>query len=82
VKQTFCESNVKKAKEVLDKMKPKFVEQAAAKGHDAVIQRKYGKIGKLLPVMLLINHIHLLCLDCQTAYLKRIIQQNIWPALQ
>jgi DNA polymerase-3 subunit alpha len=28
-------------------MKPKFVEQAAAKGHDAVVLRKYGKIGKL-----------------------------------
>ena len=38
-------------------MKPKFIEQAAAKGHDAKINwKKSGKIGKRLQVMLLINH--------------------------
>jgi DNA polymerase-3 subunit alpha len=38
-KQTFCEKQWVKRKEVLDKMKPKFVEQAAAKGHDAVLEK-------------------------------------------
>jgi DNA polymerase-3 subunit alpha len=33
----------KKQKDVLDKMKPKFVEQAAAKGHDATVLEKIWK---------------------------------------
>lgn len=33
----------KKQKDVLDKMKPKFVEQASAKGHDATVLEKIWK---------------------------------------
>lgn len=45
----------KKQKDVLDKMKPQFVDQAAKKGHDPKILEKYGKTGKLLLLMPSIN---------------------------
>jgi DNA polymerase-3 subunit alpha len=37
----------KKQKEVLDKMKPKFVEQAAAKGHDAKFRENLERLGSI-----------------------------------
>jgi DNA polymerase III subunit alpha len=70
----------KKQKDVLDKMKPKFIEQAVAKGHDAKVLIKFGKIGKLLRVMPLTNRILLvtLGLGIKRLTLKLIIRQNIW----
>jgi hypothetical protein len=43
------------AKDVLDKMKPKFISQAAAKGHPEDKLKKYGKTGKPLLNMPLIS---------------------------
>jgi len=45
-----------KTKDVLDKMKPKFISQAAQKGHSEEKLEKYGKIGKPLQNMPLTNH--------------------------
>jgi hypothetical protein len=49
----FCVKRWEEAKDVLDKMKPKFISQAAAKGHPE--EKKYGKTGKPLLNMPLIS---------------------------
>jgi DNA polymerase-3 subunit alpha len=62
----------KKQKEVLDKMKPKFVEQAAAKGHDAKILEKIWKDWEAF-ASYAFNKSHSTCyawIAYQTAYLK------------
>jgi hypothetical protein len=60
-----------KAKGCLDKMKPKFISQAS-QGHPEDKLEKYGKTGKPLLSMLLINHTLPVMLGFiyQTAYLK------------
>ena len=57
---------------MLDKMKPKFIEQASAKGHPEIYLRKFGKIGKHLQPMPLTNLTLpvMLWIAYQTAYLK------------
>uniref|UniRef100_UPI00404AB329 DNA polymerase III subunit alpha n=1 Tax=Flavobacterium sp. TaxID=239 RepID=UPI00404AB329 len=62
----------KKQKEVLDKMKPKFVEQAAAKGHDPKILEKIWKDWEAF-ASYAFNKSHSTCyawIAYQTAYLK------------
>jgi DNA polymerase-3 subunit alpha len=62
----------KKQIEVLDKMKPKFVEQAAAKGHDAKILEKIWKDWEAF-ASYAFNKSHSTCyawIAYQTAYLK------------
>ncbi|WP_374707756.1 DNA polymerase III subunit alpha [Flavobacterium sp. J372] len=62
----------KKQKDVLDKMKPKFVEQAAAKGHDAAILEKIWKDWEAF-ASYAFNKSHSTCyawIAYQTAYLK------------
>jgi DNA polymerase-3 subunit alpha len=62
----------KKQKEVLDKMKPKFVEQASAKGHDAIILEKIWKDWEAF-ASYAFNKSHSTCyawIAYQTAYLK------------
>jgi len=62
----------KKQKEVLDKMKPKFVEQAAAKGHDAKVLEKIWKDWEAF-ASYAFNKSHSTCyawIAYQTAYLK------------
>ena len=62
----------KKQKEVLDKMKPKFVEQASAKGHDAKILEKIWKDWEAF-ASYAFNKSHSTCyawIAYQTAYLK------------
>jgi len=62
----------KKQKDVLDKMKPKFVEQAAAKGHDAKILEKIWKDWEAF-ASYAFNKSHSTCyawIAYQTAYLK------------
>ena len=62
----------KKQKEVLDKMKPKFVEQASAKGHDAVVLEKIWKDWEAF-ASYAFNKSHSTCyawIAYQTAYLK------------
>ena len=62
----------KKQKEVLDKMKPKFIEQAEAKGHDAVILEKIWKDWEAF-ASYAFNKSHSTCyawIAYQTAYLK------------
>jgi DNA polymerase-3 subunit alpha len=60
-------------------MKPKFISQAAAKGHPEDKLEKYGKIGK--PLLNAFNKSHSTCyawIAYQTAYLKAITLLNIW----
>ncbi|NND64035.1 MAG: DNA polymerase III subunit alpha, partial [Flavobacteriaceae bacterium] len=62
----------KKQKAVLDKMKPKFIEQAAAKGHDAEILEKIWKDWEAF-ASYAFNKSHSTCyawIAYQTAYLK------------
>ena len=62
----------KKQKDVLDKMKPKFIEQAAAKGHDATILEKIWKDWEAF-ASYAFNKSHSTCyawIAYQTAYLK------------
>jgi DNA polymerase-3 subunit alpha len=62
----------KKQKDVLDKMKPKFVEQASAKGHDAAILEKIWKDWEAF-ASYAFNKSHSTCyawIAYQTAYLK------------
>ena len=62
----------KKQKDVLDKMKPKFVEQAAAKGHDATVLEKIWKDWEAF-ASYAFNKSHSTCyawVAYQTAYLK------------
>ncbi len=62
----------KKQKDVLDKMKPKFVEQAAAKGHDATVLEKIWKDWEAF-ASYAFNKSHSTCyawIAYQTAYLK------------
>ncbi|MGL5111791.1 MAG: DNA polymerase III subunit alpha, partial [Flavobacterium sp.] len=62
----------KKQKEVLDKMKPKFVEQAAAKGHDATVLEKIWKDWEAF-ASYAFNKSHSTCyawIAYQTAFLK------------
>ena len=62
----------KKQKDVLDKMKPKFVEQAAAKGHDANVLEKIWKDWEAF-ASYAFNKSHSTCyawIAYQTAYLK------------
>ncbi|WP_264560241.1 DNA polymerase III subunit alpha [Flavobacterium sp. N2270] len=62
----------KKQKDVLDKMKPKFVEQASAKGHDATILEKIWKDWEAF-ASYAFNKSHSTCyawIAYQTAYLK------------
>ncbi|MEO5911487.1 MAG: DNA polymerase III subunit alpha [Pelobium sp.] len=62
----------KKQKDVLDKMKPKFVEQAAAKGHDAKVLEKVWKDWEAF-ASYAFNKSHSTCyawIAYQTAYLK------------
>jgi len=62
----------KKQKDVLDKMKPKFVKQAAAKGHDAVVLEKIWKDWEAF-ASYAFNKSHSTCyawIAYQTAYLK------------
>ncbi len=62
----------KKQKDVLDKMKPKFVEQAAAKGHDPKILEKIWKDWEAF-ASYAFNKSHSTCyawVAYQTAYLK------------
>jgi DNA polymerase-3 subunit alpha len=66
----YCVKRWGKSKGCLDKMKPKFISQAVAKGHPDKLE-KYGKTGKPLLSMLLINHTLPVMLGLyQTAYLK------------
>jgi hypothetical protein len=51
----YCVSDGEKSKDVLDKMKPKFISQAVAKGHPDKLE-KIWKTGKPLLSMPLINH--------------------------
>jgi DNA polymerase-3 subunit alpha len=62
----------KKQKDVLDKMKPKFVEQAAKKGHDPVVLEKIWKDWEAF-ASYAFNKSHSTCyawIAYQTAYLK------------
>ncbi len=62
----------KKQKEVLDKMKPKFVEQASEKGHDAVVLEKIWKDWEAF-ASYAFNKSHSTCyawIAYQTAFLK------------
>ncbi|GIZ09071.1 DNA polymerase III subunit alpha [Flavobacterium sp. UMI-01] len=62
----------KKQKDVLDKMKPKFVEQASAKGHDATVLEKIWKDWEAF-ASYAFNKSHSTCyawVAYQTAYLK------------
>jgi DNA polymerase-3 subunit alpha len=62
----------KKQKEVLDKMKPKFVKQAAEKGHDPVVLEKVWKDWEAF-ASYAFNKSHSTCyawIAYQTAYLK------------
>ncbi|MCO7721569.1 DNA polymerase III subunit alpha [Myroides odoratimimus] len=62
----------KKQKDVLDKMKPKFVEQASAKGHDATTLEKIWKDWEAF-ASYAFNKSHSTCyawIAYQTAYLK------------
>jgi len=62
----------KKQKEVLDKMKPQFIEQASAKGHDAKILEKIWKDWEAF-ASYAFNKSHSTCyawIAYQTAYLK------------
>ena len=62
----------KKQKEVLDKMKPKFITQAAAKGHDAKVLEKVWKDWEAF-ASYAFNKSHSTCyawIAYQTAYLK------------
>jgi len=62
----------KKQKDVLDKMKPKFIEQAAAKGHDAKTLEKIWKDWEAF-ASYAFNKSHSTCyawIAYQTAYLK------------
>ena len=62
----------KKQKEVLDKMKPKFVEQASAKGHDPIVLEKIWKDWEAF-ASYAFNKSHSTCyawIAYQTAYLK------------
>lgn len=62
----------KKQKDVLDKMKPKFVEQASAKGHDPLILEKIWKDWEAF-ASYAFNKSHSTCyawIAYQTAYLK------------
>ncbi|TKB98825.1 DNA polymerase III subunit alpha [Pedobacter cryophilus] len=62
----------KKQKDVLDKMKPKFVAQAAAKGHDPVVLEKVWKDWEAF-ASYAFNKSHSTCyawIAYQTAYLK------------
>ena len=62
----------KKQKDVLDKMKPKFVEQAVAKGHDAKVLEKIWKDWEAF-ASYAFNKSHSTCyawIAYQTAYLK------------
>ncbi|MGA9636866.1 DNA polymerase III subunit alpha, partial [Flavobacterium sp.] len=62
----------KKQKEVLDKMKPKFVAQASEKGHDAVVLEKIWKDWEAF-ASYAFNKSHSTCyawIAYQTAYLK------------
>lgn len=62
----------KKQKDVLDKMKPKFIEQASAKGHDAKILEKIWKDWEAF-ASYAFNKSHSTCyawIAYQTAYLK------------
>ena len=58
----------KKQLDLLNKMKPQFLNQGEQRGHDSDVLEKYGKIGKSLLRMLLINlivHVMLLLLTKQ-----------------
>lgn len=62
----------KKQKDVLDKMKPKFVEQASAKGHDTTVLEKIWKDWEAF-ASYAFNKSHSTCyawIAYQTAYLK------------
>ncbi|NDI97884.1 DNA polymerase III subunit alpha [Flavobacterium sp. LaA7.5] len=62
----------KKQKDVLDKMKPKFIEQAAQKGHDAAVLEKIWKDWEAF-ASYAFNKSHSTCyawIAYQTAYLK------------
>jgi DNA polymerase-3 subunit alpha len=62
----------KKQKEVLDKMKPQFIEQASAKGHDSTILEKIWKDWEAF-ASYAFNKSHSTCyawIAYQTAYLK------------
>ncbi len=62
----------KKQKDVLDKMKPKFIEQAAKKGHDATVLEKIWKDWEAF-ASYAFNKSHSTCyawIAYQTAYLK------------
>jgi DNA polymerase-3 subunit alpha len=60
-------------------MKPKFISQAAAKGHPE--DRKYGKTGKPLLNMPLINRTLLLCGLLIKRFLKAIIPEYMAAVL-
>jgi DNA polymerase-3 subunit alpha len=68
----FYAKDGEEKKDVLDKMKPKFISQAAASWTSEDKLKKYGKTGKPLLNMPLISRT-LLCyawIAYQTAYLK------------
>ena len=70
----------KKKKDVLAELKPKYINQATAKGFAEETLKKSGKTGKLLPAMRSINLILLVTPILLTKRLisKPIIRQNIW----
>ena len=70
----------KKQKEVLDKMKPKFLENSTKKGFKVEKLKKFGKIGRLLQVMRLISLILLvtLGLHIKQHFSRQITLLNIW----
>jgi DNA polymerase-3 subunit alpha len=68
-----------RSKRCPDKMKPKFISQAAAKGHPKTSWKKYGKTGAFAEYAF--NKSHSTCyawIAYQTAYLKPITLLNIW----
>ena len=72
----------KKQKDVLDKMKPKFVEQASAKGHDATVLEKIWKDWEAF-ASYAFNKSHSTCyawIAYQTAYLKTYYPVELYTA--
>jgi hypothetical protein len=63
----------------MDKMKPKFISQAAAKGHPEDKLEKIWKDWEAFAEYALINHTLPVMLDCISNSLsKAIIRLNIW----
>jgi DNA polymerase-3 subunit alpha len=66
------------AKDVLDKMKPKFISQAAAKGHPKTSWKKIWKDWEAFAEYAFNKSLCYAWIAYQTAYLKPITLLNIW----